>query len=60
VVNITLPDGDIDFTAATKHVIAGGRAGLRYTRWSGTLEGVVDGEVLTGDAMFEQFNFFRE
>ncbi|KAL5336031.1 hypothetical protein BJX70DRAFT_373667 [Aspergillus crustosus] len=60
VVNITLPEGELGFTAATKHVIAGGRGGLRYTRWSGTLEGVVDGEVLAGEAMFEQFNFFTE
>ncbi|KAL4863648.1 hypothetical protein BDV12DRAFT_177276 [Aspergillus spectabilis] len=60
VVNFTLPDRDLDLTAAGKHVIAGGRAGLRYTRWSGTLEGVIDGELLTGDTMFEQFNFFTE
>ncbi|KAL2869747.1 uncharacterized protein BJX67DRAFT_391755 [Aspergillus lucknowensis] len=60
-VKISLPEGGIfAFSAATKHIIAGGEEGFPYTRWSGTLRGDIEGEEVIGQAVLEQFNIFTE
>jgi hypothetical protein len=61
-ITITLPsDGRVFAFAATgEHFISGGPGRHIYTRWSGSLEGNVDGEELTGEAIFEQFKLFNQ
>lgn len=60
-INIELPDGNhLDFKAAADRMIAGGAPESMYARFTGTLEGTVDGEALTGDALFEHFHIFEK
>ncbi|KAL4780297.1 hypothetical protein BJX76DRAFT_49533 [Aspergillus varians] len=60
-INIELPDGgELDFTAHADRLVSRNAEGTRYARWTGTLEGTVDGQALTGDTVFEHFHFFEE
>ncbi|KAL2817599.1 hypothetical protein BJX63DRAFT_440738 [Aspergillus granulosus] len=62
--NITIalpPEGRLfSFTATGENFISGGPGRHIYTRWSGSLEGNIGGEDLTGEAIFEQFKLFNE
>ncbi|KAL3483846.1 hypothetical protein BJX62DRAFT_249091 [Aspergillus germanicus] len=62
-ITIALPSDDgriFAFSATGEHFISGGPGRHIYTRWSGSLEGNVDGEQLTGEAIFEQFKLFNQ
>ncbi|KAL2846370.1 hypothetical protein BJY01DRAFT_175470 [Aspergillus pseudoustus] len=61
-VTIDLPlEGQLfSFLATGEHFISGGPGRHIYTRWSGSLEGNIDGADLTGEAIFEQFKLFDE
>ncbi|KAL3459317.1 hypothetical protein BJX64DRAFT_205421 [Aspergillus heterothallicus] len=61
-ITIALPlEGKLlSFLATGEHYISGGPGRHVYTRWSGSLQGNIDGEDLSGETIFEQFKLFSE